>query len=109
MTGSFTGALFSTNPIKEFLYVRRTKQKNSSKNKTDEIKERKIEEKFFKNIKPNIISSAKIATGMIPKGEITLVVAAIGLMVGLGNYTLPIIATIIAFFVLRLGEVEKKK
>jgi putative Mg2+ transporter-C (MgtC) family protein len=37
------------------------------------------------------------------------VVAAIGLMIGLGNYVLPVIATIIAFFVLRLGGIERKK
>ena len=36
------------------------------------------------------------------------VVAAIGLMVGLGNYVLPVIASIIAFFVLRLGKMERK-
>lgn len=37
------------------------------------------------------------------------VIAAIGLMVGLGNYIMPVAATIIAFLVLRLGKVEKKK
>ena len=37
------------------------------------------------------------------------VIAAIGLMVGLGNYIMPIAATIVAFLVLRLGRVEKKK
>jgi len=37
------------------------------------------------------------------------VVAAIGLMIGLGDYLLPISATIITYFVLRLGIVEKKK
>lgn len=37
------------------------------------------------------------------------VVAAIGLMVGLGNYLLPIVGTVITYFVLRLGIVEKKK
>ena len=35
------------------------------------------------------------------------VVAAIGLMVGLGNYFLPVIAAIITFFVLRLGGIER--
>jgi hypothetical protein len=30
-------------------------------------------------------------------------------MIGLGNYLLPIVATIIAFIVLRLGVVEGKK
>lgn len=37
------------------------------------------------------------------------VVAAIGLMIGLGNYLLPIIATLVTYFVLRLGVVEKRK
>ena len=37
------------------------------------------------------------------------VMAAVGLMVGLGNYLLPVIATIIIFLVLRLGRIEKKK
>ena len=37
------------------------------------------------------------------------VAAAIGLMVGLGNYLLPVIATVIVFLILRLGRVEKKK
>ncbi len=79
MMGSFTGALFSTNPIKEFIFVRKSKQKKSNKAEATKDVEKRPEEKFLKNIKPNIISSAKIATGMIPKGEITLVVAAIGL------------------------------
>ena len=35
------------------------------------------------------------------------VVAAIGLMVVLGNYFLPVIAAIITFFVLRLGGIER--
>lgn len=37
------------------------------------------------------------------------VVAGIGLIIGLGNYLIPVIVTIITFFVLRLGKVEKKK
>jgi putative Mg2+ transporter-C (MgtC) family protein len=37
------------------------------------------------------------------------VVSAVGLMVGLGNYLLPIVATIIVFIILRLGRIEKKK
>ena len=37
------------------------------------------------------------------------VIAAVGLMVGLGNYLLPVIATIIVFIILRLGRIEKKK
>ena len=36
------------------------------------------------------------------------VMAAIGLIVGLGNYILPIITTIIAYVILRLDRVEKK-
>jgi putative Mg2+ transporter-C (MgtC) family protein len=36
------------------------------------------------------------------------VAAAIGLIVGLGNYTLPIIATIITYIVLRLDRIDKK-
>jgi putative Mg2+ transporter-C (MgtC) family protein len=36
------------------------------------------------------------------------VVAAIGLIIGLGNYLLPIVATIIAYITLRLDRVEKK-
>ena len=36
------------------------------------------------------------------------VIAAIGLMVGLGNYVLPVISTFIAFFVLRIGSKERK-
>jgi putative Mg2+ transporter-C (MgtC) family protein len=36
------------------------------------------------------------------------VMASIGLMVGLGNYILPVISTFIAFFVLRLGNKERK-
>lgn len=37
------------------------------------------------------------------------VIAAIGLIVGLGNYLLPIIATIISFTILKLDELKKKK
>jgi putative Mg2+ transporter-C (MgtC) family protein len=36
------------------------------------------------------------------------VMAAIGIMIGLGNYLLPIVATIIAFIVLHFGRMEKK-
>ena len=36
------------------------------------------------------------------------VVAAIGLMIGFGNYLIPVIATIIAFLVLRFAKLEKK-
>jgi putative Mg2+ transporter-C (MgtC) family protein len=37
------------------------------------------------------------------------VIAAIGLMVGLGNYILPILSAIIVFFILRLGRMEKNR
>ena len=37
------------------------------------------------------------------------VIAAIGLMIGLGSYILPIIATIVVFFILRLGRMEKNR
>lgn len=37
------------------------------------------------------------------------VIAAIGLMVGLGNYLLPVMATVVTFIVLRLGRIEKRK
>ncbi|MBN2066099.1 MAG: MgtC/SapB family protein [Candidatus Thermoplasmatota archaeon] len=37
------------------------------------------------------------------------VIAAVGLMIGLGNYLLPIIAIIIAYVTLRLDRVEKEK
>ncbi len=36
------------------------------------------------------------------------VVSAIGLILGLGNYVLPLLATIISFILLRLGDIEKK-
>ena len=36
------------------------------------------------------------------------VIAAVGLIVGLGNYILPIITTTIAYVILRLDRVEKK-
>lgn len=36
------------------------------------------------------------------------VIAAVGLIVGLGNYILPIIATTIAYIILRLDRVEKR-
>ena len=79
LAGSFTGALFSTNPIKEFLYIKKLKEERIAQ-KSDENKKEEIEEEsFWKNIKPNILSSGKIALGMMPKGEITLIIAAIGL------------------------------
>ena len=77
-----------------------------------------------------VIDSTRIAAGIVTgtafigagsiiarKGDIKglttaasiWVVAAIGLMIGLGNYLLPIVATIIAFIVLRMSVVEGKK
>ena len=35
------------------------------------------------------------------------VIAAIGLMIGLGNYLLPIIATVISFLILRFDRIKK--
>jgi putative Mg2+ transporter-C (MgtC) family protein len=53
-----------------------------------------------------------IASGGDVKGITTAaslwVVAAIGLMVGLGNILLPVVVTIIVFIVLRLGRIEHK-
>jgi len=37
------------------------------------------------------------------------IVAAIGLMVGLGSYLLPIVTTIITFIILRIGHIADKK
>ena len=37
------------------------------------------------------------------------VVAAIGLILGLGNYLLPIIATLISYIILRLDELKKRE
>ena len=37
------------------------------------------------------------------------VIAAVGLLVGLGNYLLPLIATIIAYVILRLDRIEKSR
>lgn len=79
---------------------------------------------------PGVFDATRIASGIVAgisfigagsiiagKGDVRglttaaclWVVAAIGLMIGLGNYLLPIVATIITYFVLRLGVVEKKK
>ncbi len=57
--------------------------------------------------------SSIIATRGDVRGLITAaslwVVSAIGLMIRLGSYLLPIAAAIIVFVILRLGRVEKKK
>ena len=45
-------------------------------------KEKKGFSKWWNLRKPDIISSSRIAVGMIPKGEITLIIAAIGLNAG---------------------------
>ena len=37
------------------------------------------------------------------------VIAAVGLMIGLGNYILPIVATIISYVILRLDRLEKNR
>jgi putative Mg2+ transporter-C (MgtC) family protein len=37
------------------------------------------------------------------------VIAAIGLIIGLGNYLLPIVATVIAYVILRLDRIAKKR
>ena len=79
LAGSFTGAMFSTNPIKEFLYVKKLKEAKLSEKGEKEEKKETEDVSFWKNIKPNILSSGKIAVGMMPKGEITLIIAAIGL------------------------------
>ncbi len=79
--GSFTGAMFATNPLKDF--ISRMKRRFSKKEeivveKEEPTDERKIS-RWWKRRKPDIISSGRIATGMVPKGEITLVISAIGL------------------------------
>ena len=56
----------------------------------------------------SIIASRERVMGITTAATLW-VVAAIGLMVGLGNYLLPVVATILSFFVLRLGVVEDKK
>ena len=71
--------MFSTNPIKEFLYVKKLKEAKLAEKGEKEEKEETEDVSFWKNIKPNILSSGKIAVGMMPKGEITLIIAAIGL------------------------------
>ena len=82
MIGSFTGAMFSTNPLKGRLLSSIRKSLNGNESTQLEKAERKaskVDEPWIKSIKPNIVSSSKIAIGMMPKGEITLIIAAIGL------------------------------
>ena len=82
MTGSFTGAMFSANPLKERLVLKikkvRSKSNFSDLENPEEISSKK-ENEWKTKIKPTLISSGKISLGMMPKGEITLVIAAIGL------------------------------
>jgi putative Mg2+ transporter-C (MgtC) family protein len=56
----------------------------------------------------SIIASKETVRGLTTAASLW-VIASLGLMVGLGNYVLPIIAAVITFFVLRLGEIEKEK
>ena len=56
----------------------------------------------------SIIAGKKDVRGLTTAASLW-VIAAIGLMVGLGNYILPMVSTIIAFFVLRLGVVSDKR
>ncbi|MEF8847721.1 MAG: MgtC/SapB family protein [Candidatus Thermoplasmatota archaeon] len=51
----------------------------------------------------SIIASKKRVKGLTTASSLW-VVASIGLMVGLGSYLLPFVASIIAFFVLRIGK-----
>ena len=123
IAGSFTGALFSTNPIKEFLYVKKMKEEKSTQKYDESNDEDRKEESFWKNIKPNIISSGKISIGMMPKGEITLIIAAIGLAAA-HNYSeilplagelysviilLVLVTVFLTPFLLRLAFSTKKK
>ncbi len=82
MIGSFTGAMFSTNPLKDrlALSIKKVRSKSNSSDQEDQEKSSmKKEIKWETTIKPNIISSGKISLGMMPKGEITLIIAAIGI------------------------------
>jgi len=49
------------------------------------------------------------ATAEDIKGAIAKAYAAIGLIIGLGNYLLPIVATVIAYVILRLDRIAKKR
>ena len=55
----------------------------------------------------SIIASGSDVRGLTTAASLW-VIAAIGMMVGFGIYILPIISTIIAFVVLRLGRLQKK-
>lgn len=79
MTGSFTGAMFSTNPLRERLVLKIKKVRSKTSQENPEKISTKKESEWKTKIKPTLISSGKISLGMMPKGEITLVIAAIGL------------------------------
>ncbi|MCE7741454.1 MAG: cation:proton antiporter, partial [Candidatus Heimdallarchaeota archaeon] len=81
MIGSFTGAMFATNPLKDFIRIMKERFGETEEivvEKVENTEERKIS-RLWKLKKPDIISSGRIATGMMPKGEITLVISAVGL------------------------------
>ena len=81
--GSFTGAMFSTNPLKDFIKSMRKRFGEPEVVDTPEIvKKKKGFSKWWEFRKSDVISSSRIAVGMIPKGEITLIIAAIGLNAG---------------------------
>ncbi len=82
MTGSFTGAMFSANPLKGRLVSSIKKARGKTSPSVKEDLENSVEKKeitWKTTIKPNIVSSGKISLGMMPKGEITLIIAAIGI------------------------------
>ncbi|MEF8879313.1 MAG: MgtC/SapB family protein [Candidatus Thermoplasmatota archaeon] len=56
----------------------------------------------------SIIASGGDVRGLTTAASLW-VVSAIGLMIGLGNYLLAVIASILSFFILRLGKVQKEK
>ncbi len=92
VTGSFTGAMFSTNPLQRFII--KTRQRFGKNTETESDPSTLVEDKKEKRVrswwdrrKPDVLSSGRIALGMMPKGEITLVIAAIGLSAGLTMFT----------------------
>lgn len=79
MTGSFTGAMFSINSLRERLVIKIKEVRSKTGQENPEKISTKKESDWKTKIKPTLISSGKISLGMMPKGEITLVIAAIGL------------------------------
>jgi Kef-type K+ transport system membrane component KefB len=78
--GAFTGAMFSTNPLKDFIRgMRKRYGETDIQEEKEVVKERRSLSEWWDFRKPDFISSGRIAVGMLPKGEITLVIAAIGL------------------------------